>query len=358
MSQMIRLASAAFDAVAKPNIVRHKPIHMQFEPTSYCNLACAMCSHSVVVKKPRHLSYDSFVRVFDQAKPTHLTFSGLGEPLLNPRFFDMVAYAAEHGAVVNTTSNGTLFNSAKILEKVVASKLTLISVSLDAANAATYLAVRKEDYFDRIVKGLRDLVRMRDEAGRKDLPIRLCFCISQMNIAEIPAFTTLAADVGADLAFFQVMRLYEDHEADKGTLVGDMSKERYATVLKEAQVIAKARRFPTNIKWVLDNLDRYWQHYEGKEDKKICPLPWFSIYVDVDAHIRPCCQFCAESSSRMGPSLNDVDLDEVWNSKRYQGFRKAIAAGKRPYKTCQTCIPETLGDMAMRTVSRFSPGFM
>lgn len=354
----IRFANAGLQTLLKPEKVRGRPIHIQFEPTSYCNLACTSCPHHIVVKNPRHLSLENFVRVFDQIRPLRLTFSGLGEPLLNPKFFEMVEYGAKNGAVINTTSNGSLLNSDKIIDRLIASQLTLISVSLDAATAGTYLQIRKEDYFDRITKGLRELIRRRNEAGRKDLNVRLCFVVSRTNLHEMNDFVRLAKDIGVDLVFFQVLRVFEENESDREVLVGGLSQEHYLEKIRETEALAREVGMHTNLGTIEHELPRTWQAYEGKQDEGMCPLPWFSLYVDVDGHIRPCCQCSADVTTRMGPSLFETPLEEVWNGKKYQGFRKAIREGKRPIKVCRGCVPDTLGDMARRSLNQYSPGFL
>ena len=58
---------------------------------------------------PAFLPWPDFVRIVDAApRARELQLQGLGEPMLHPRFFDMVEYAAAKGLRVSTNTNGTL----------------------------------------------------------------------------------------------------------------------------------------------------------------------------------------------------------------------------------------------------------
>src|ERR671935_2445956 len=93
------------------------PGYIQIEPVGQCNLRCQMCP--IQFRKdgppygpPAFMEFETFTRIIDQF-PTlrELHLQGLGEPMMHPRFFDMVAYAAAQGVRVSTNSNMTLLNA-------------------------------------------------------------------------------------------------------------------------------------------------------------------------------------------------------------------------------------------------------
>ena len=116
------------------------PGFVQIEPVGQCNLACRMCP--VVLrgdgspgKPPAFMHYAAFCRLIDQfAGVRELHLQGLGEPLLHPRIFDMVRYAAGRGIEVSTNTNLTAL-SPRRADECVASGLARMHVSLDAAVA-------------------------------------------------------------------------------------------------------------------------------------------------------------------------------------------------------------------------------
>src|SRR5512146_325888 len=104
------------------------PSFVQIEPVGQCNLRCTMCpiqfrQDGPPYGPPAFMSFENFTRLVDEfvgLKQLHL--QGLGEPMMHPRFFDMVSYAAGKGIQVTTNSNLTLIN-AKRAEACVTSGL-------------------------------------------------------------------------------------------------------------------------------------------------------------------------------------------------------------------------------------------
>src|SRR4051812_32830939 len=92
------------------------PSYVQIEPVGQCNLRCQMCPIQFRTDGPPHgppafMEFGVFTRLIDQfVGVRELPLQGLGEPMMHPRLFDMVAYAAGKGIRVSTNSNLTLLN--------------------------------------------------------------------------------------------------------------------------------------------------------------------------------------------------------------------------------------------------------
>src|SRR5881275_905763 len=91
------------------------PRFLQVEPVGQCNLRCRMCPILFREDGPPHgppafIDFDTFTHLIDQFLPglEELQLQGLGEPLMHPRFYDMIAYASGRGARTSTNSNLTL----------------------------------------------------------------------------------------------------------------------------------------------------------------------------------------------------------------------------------------------------------
>jgi len=72
----------------------------QIEPTSRCNLRCQYCPHPKLEREKVDMEWDTFLRAMDvvdfynkQGTQGELSFTGLGEATLHPRFSEMLAYA-------------------------------------------------------------------------------------------------------------------------------------------------------------------------------------------------------------------------------------------------------------------------
>ena len=163
MGGVANFLKAGLSVMTRPKKVSNTPLHLQIEPTTYCNLKCSFCVREKNVFKPQHMTFEKFKEVFDQVKPIRVTFAGDGEPTLCPDIFQMLEYVNEQGAKGIVTSNGTLGDT--IAEKIVESGLWALRISIDAATAQTYVKMRHADFHDRIIEGIRAIQRIKKERG-------------------------------------------------------------------------------------------------------------------------------------------------------------------------------------------------
>src|SRR5512141_432278 len=103
-------AGAAANLHARPGATP-LPKYLQIEPVGQCNLRCTMCAIQFRQDGPPYgpvafMDFGNFTRLLDQfAGLEVLHLQGLGEPMMHPRFFDMVQYAVGRGIRVTTNSN-------------------------------------------------------------------------------------------------------------------------------------------------------------------------------------------------------------------------------------------------------------
>ena len=209
------LVKKAWEVVRKPEVCG-RPWYVQLEVTTHCNLACYMCVRNEVIKHPRHLSLADFQLLFDQIQPRRLTLSGAGEPLLNPDIVAMIAHAGRHGAATMVPTNGTLLGKAELARGLVEAGLTTLKISIDAATAQTYQAIRRQDCFDRVLDGIRQLEEVKRRCNRRTPELRFDVVILKENWAQIPDIVDLARQRGIGTIFFrplQVTGIGKDREA-------------------------------------------------------------------------------------------------------------------------------------------------
>jgi len=184
------------------------PAFVQIEPVGQCNLRCRMCPIQFRGDggpgQPRaYMDFDTFCRLVDQFPGmTELQLQGLGEPLLHPRFFDMVHYAAQRGVHVSTNTNLTIMSEAGA-QACVTSGLHTLHVSVDGATPQTYQAIRVRSRFERVLRNLRRVVQAR-LALQSELPhLRLVAVVMRENLAELPDIVRLAHEEGVKSVFVQ-----------------------------------------------------------------------------------------------------------------------------------------------------------
>src|SRR5438270_4139276 len=171
------------------------PTYLQLEPVGQCNLRCRMCP--IQYRKdgppygpPAFMEFDTFVRLVDEFPLQRLQLQGLGEPMMHPRFFDMIAYAARKGIEVSTNTNLTLLTPPRA-ERCVTSGLSELHASLDGATAETYEYIRVRAHFDRVLANLQNLIDARTRLGSTTPRIRLVCVAMRRNLTELPDLVRL-----------------------------------------------------------------------------------------------------------------------------------------------------------------------
>jgi MoaA/NifB/PqqE/SkfB family radical SAM enzyme len=146
------------------------PTYVQIEPVGQCNLRCKMCpinfrEDQPLVGSSKMMQFELYTRLVDQfANLKILHLQGLGEPMLHPRFFDMVEYAAQKGVRVTTNTNLTLLNDKKV-ERCITSGLETLYFSIDGTTAETYENIRINAQFHRVISNLKLLVDAKRRLG-------------------------------------------------------------------------------------------------------------------------------------------------------------------------------------------------
>ena len=143
-----------------------KPITV-WNITRTCNLRCVHCySDSNAMQYPGELSWEQMQAVVqdlaDYQIPS-LLLSG-GEPLIHPRFFDLVDVASAAGLKLTISTNGTLITPEKAA-RLKAANVAYVGISLDGIGEIHDQFRRKEGAFDAAVRGFRNCHAVDQKTG-------------------------------------------------------------------------------------------------------------------------------------------------------------------------------------------------
>jgi radical SAM protein with 4Fe4S-binding SPASM domain len=134
-----------------------KPITV-WNITRTCNLRCVHCySDSNAMQYPGELSWEQMQDVVEDLahyEVPSLLLSG-GEPMIHPRFFDLVDLATAAGLKLTISTNGTLITPEKA-ELLKAANVAYVGISLDGIGKIHDEFRRKEGAFDAAVRGFRN----------------------------------------------------------------------------------------------------------------------------------------------------------------------------------------------------------
>ena len=170
---------------------------LYIEPTSRCNLNCAMCfRHTWVGESTGDLPYEVFARVL--ADPcldgcATVLFGGMGEPMVHPRLLDMVAAAKGRGCRVELLSNGTLLTQ-QMSQALMDAGLDELWLSIDGLDEGEgtgghggqiSLVRRNLDKFNQ-------LRALRAARGQGQVGLGLTYVLMKSNVSQLKALPDFA----------------------------------------------------------------------------------------------------------------------------------------------------------------------
>ncbi len=135
--------------------------------TRTCNLRCMHCySDSMAMKYPGELTWEQMqavVRDLAAYRIPSLLLSG-GEPMIHPRFFDLVELASAAGLKLTISTNGTLITEEKAAA-LKAANVAYVGISLDGIGEIHDRFRGKEGAFDAAVRGFRNCHEVGQKTG-------------------------------------------------------------------------------------------------------------------------------------------------------------------------------------------------
>ncbi len=169
---------------------------LYFYLTEGCNLACRHCwlAPKFDPDGSRYpvLPVELFASILAEALPLGLTGVKLtgGEPLLHPRFLELLEIVQQHDLELTIESNGQLC-SAEFVAAIARSNKRFVSISMDGADAGTHDAVRGvKGSFDLALEAVRQL-------AAAETPPQIIMSLMRHNAGQIEAMVRLAEDAGA-----------------------------------------------------------------------------------------------------------------------------------------------------------------
>lgn len=322
------------------------PTYAQFEPVGQCNLRCQMCSiqfreDGPPYGAPAFMTFERFTQALDalpELRELHL--QGLGEPMMHPRFFDMVAYAKAKGIQVTTNSNATLLNDRRA-ERCVTSGLDRLHVSLDGATADTYERIRVRAHFERVTANVERLLATRARLNAMTPQLRLTMVIMRQNLHELPALVRLASQWQVESMFVQHLchdygesslpARYRPMRAfvDEQTLLHE-DEQKVGDVFGEARQLAQTLGVDLRLPRTQPRA-----HPAGTPGRQRCDWPWSGAYMSYDGYAMPCCMVSTPDRINFG-NVSDQSFEAIWRDSKFEAFREQLASDEPP-EVCRSC---------------------
>ena len=197
--------------ITKPEKPWGWPTHLMIEPTTHCNLRCAICPVTAGMNRPTgHMDFNIFKKAVDEVGGYSLFIMlwGWGEPFLSPSIYDMISYAKKRDIKVVSSTNGHLFATGNHPNVLVRSGIDALIFALDGIRQETYERYRKGGDLNTVIAGIKNVVAAKKVLNSKTPVIDLRFMVMKHNEHEIPELKDFARSLGVDLLTLKTLNPY------------------------------------------------------------------------------------------------------------------------------------------------------
>jgi MoaA/NifB/PqqE/SkfB family radical SAM enzyme len=191
-----RLQKVAEEIQQGKSVLKTLPLRYTMNVLSVCNIKCIFCDYP---DRLRHWTLpESFLSdVIDTLDGTLRVQLTGGETLMSQQSREMLEVARRMPFLqMEVITNMTLEKEG--LMDLVQRGASFVTCSMDAATEPTYDKIRQDSDFPRVVRNLKELVRLRNESGAHHPHVQINFIIMGHNYREIAQFIDLAKEIGAD----------------------------------------------------------------------------------------------------------------------------------------------------------------
>ena len=324
-----------------------RPVVVQFELTSTCNLACRMCplttGTSSTARSPGPMSEATWRHLVEAARWVgRVALAGYGEPFTDPRCIDRLEELDRHRVALAVATNGTRVTPEIARRLAGLEHLIEVNVSIDSPDPATYRRLRRGS-LARAFAGLGWLGTALYE-GR----LVVSAVLFSDNAASWRDFPDALAAHGVRRLSISASHDYNDYSA--AHRVAPASAEAIR-VLEDACVRADIDvEFSNAVRTraELGEDDGVSGRYFGAAawdptTTRQCLVPWEAPFVDKDGGVFPCCFAAAADERRVGVLGEDGSLETIWNGVAFRRFRDDLVDGRTTPDVCRRCTTVPLG---------------
>ena len=279
------------------------PVNLTWEVSLACNLRCSHCLSASGEPAENEMTTAEaldLVAQLDTARVFQINFGG-GEPFMRPDFEQILAACHERGIMTCISTNGTLLDAARV-ERLAASRLVAIQVSMDGARRETCDAIRGQGVYDQATAALKLLAKSR-------IPSSINTVLTAQNALEIPALHQLAKELGVSL------RVSRFRPSGRGADNWEALRPTPRQLLAFSDWLAQSGEVRTG-----DSFFSLTSQERQGLGLNLCGAAKLTCCVGPTGNMYPCA-FLQTERFRAG-SLRESTFQEIWNdSEIYASFR-------------------------------------
>ncbi len=274
------------------------PATLQLHLTDLCNLTCQYCYYygqgsALRPTGKNHLPFDLFERIARDCAELQvdtINLSGIGDPSLHPRFYDMLCHL-ERSFTVTMNTNGT-FPIERCRDILRADRIV---INLGEADRESYRVLQGRDLFVKVIKNIRELARLRPQFN-PDFYIEVVFVVTRLNEKSLLRTENLVMKLGANSVQKKAFQ--------------PSGHNRHMMLSNQEQKAEIAGEWPA------------------------CYHGWFYSAIKLNGDVNVCCYM---QSLTIG-NVYTASFKDIWDSDAYFRARASALRGVDPFRSDHDCI--------------------
>ena len=145
-----------------------KPLCIDIEVASVCDLACPHCYRQFIATPDKLMDKRLAFSIIDQAIELNvpsMKFNWRGEPLLNPNLPEIISYAKERGILETIINTNATKLDYKMSKKIIESGLDMLIFSFDGGSKKSYEKMRpgrfKFNKFEEVYSNIKNFHKLK-----------------------------------------------------------------------------------------------------------------------------------------------------------------------------------------------------
>lgn len=302
------------------------PKRLDLEPTTRCNFHCKICQRTYWDREELDMQFQQFKHIIKQFPDLQqLKIQGMGEPLLNRAFFEMVSYSKSLGIDhVSTYTNGSLLNYGHNAKSLIDSGIDQVRISIDSNVKESFEKLRPGSNFQALISNVKAFTELA--LHHQHPAVEIWTVVTHENIDQLTGIIDLANELLIRTVHFQTIMNTFDYkdEIQEKLLCFRVRKEELMSKINYAVQYAAEKSIALVI-----------QKSKSHTRKNPCHWPFDSAYITVEGFVVPCCTIADPNIINMGNVLEEP-FEKIWVNNRYQNFRESILKNYIP-KPCKNC---------------------
>ena len=296
---------------------RIAPITIDMALTRACNYGCHFC-YAMLQENDRQtitqrVIYD-FLEDCAEIGVRGISLVSDGESTISPVFTDAVVRGSELGLSMACGTNGFVFNRRKLEE--VLPHLTYLRVNISAGERARYAEIMgvREEWFDRVVQNLKDMVDIKRRLGLK-VTIGMQMVLMPQYADQILPLARLGQEIGPD--YLIIKHCSDDEDGNLG--VDYAGYARLHELLREAESLSRPG-YAVRVKWSKIQA-------EGRRSYQRCYGPPFMLQISGSGLVAPCGMLFNERYKKLHiGNICEQRFRDIWASDRYWEVMNHLAS--------------------------------